>query len=65
MSTEPIRVAVVMDHPAQQFTRSIQFLAEEPDLQLRFHYSSVALQVHGPDFRRRSSALPDRWGLSL
>ena len=49
MSREPVRIALVMDHPAQQFTRSIQLLADEPGARVPFYYWSAA-NVRGAGF---------------
>ena len=32
MNAQPIRIALVMDHPAQQFACALQFLAQSPGL---------------------------------
>ncbi len=32
MNTQPIRIALVMDHPAQQFARALQLFAQSPGL---------------------------------
>ena len=55
-----IRVALVMDHPAQQFTRGLQLLAAEPDVKVQVYYWSVAQEVHDPGFERLIS-----WDIDL
>jgi glycosyltransferase involved in cell wall biosynthesis len=47
-----IGIALVMDHPAQQFTRGLQLLAAEPDVRAQVYYWSVAEQVHDAEFDR-------------
>ena len=47
-----IGVALVMDHPAQQFTRGLQLLAAEPDVKAQVYYWSAAQQVHDAEFDR-------------
>jgi glycosyltransferase involved in cell wall biosynthesis len=55
VSRQPIRLAVVMDHPAQQFTRGLQVLSAEPGLDLRVHYWSAARQFLDHGFGRKIS----------
>ncbi len=55
MKKEPIRVALVMDHPAQQFTRALQLLSGEPGVQLHVYYWSVAELVQDAGFGRSVS----------
>lgn len=50
--TRPIRLALVMDHPAQHFASGLRYLAADPDLRVRVHYWSVAQQVDDADFDR-------------
>jgi glycosyltransferase involved in cell wall biosynthesis len=52
MTGEPIRVALVMDHPAQQFTRGLQLLSAEPGVQVTVYYWSVAKKFHDAGFDR-------------
>jgi glycosyltransferase involved in cell wall biosynthesis len=52
MSRDRIRVALVMDHPAQQFTRGLQLLAAEPDVEAQVYYWSVAQRFHDDGFGR-------------
>ncbi len=60
MKDEPIHLAVVMDHPAQQFTRGLQLLARADELSMRCYYWSVAQEVHDADFDRSIS-----WDMDL
>ncbi len=60
MPIGPARVAVVMDHPAQQFTRALQLFSREPGLRVQVCYWSVAGQVYDSEFDR---AL--RWDVDL
>jgi len=55
MTGETSRVAIVMDHPAQQFTRSLQFLSDKPDTQLQVYYWSVASRMYDVGFDRSIS----------
>jgi len=55
MIREPIRVALVMDHPAQQFARGLQLLAAEPDIKVAVYYWSVAETFHDAGFDRMVS----------
>lgn len=52
MTSEPVRTALIMEHPAQQFTRGLQLLAAEADVQLCVYYWSVAKNIRDPDFGR-------------
>ena len=52
MTGKPIRAALIMDHPAQQFTRGLQLLSTEPAIQLQVYYWSVAKSLDDPGFRR-------------
>lgn len=60
MTRGPVRVAVVMDHPAQQFTRALQLLSVERGMRVNVHYWSVAKRVHDPGFDR-----PVSWDVDL
>jgi glycosyltransferase involved in cell wall biosynthesis len=51
----PVRVTVVMDHPAQHFTRGLQLLAGEPGVQVRVYYWSAAERVRDAGFARSIS----------
>jgi glycosyltransferase involved in cell wall biosynthesis len=51
----PIRVTVVIDHPAQHFTRALQLLSGEPGVQLRVCYWSAGQSVRDAGFARSIS----------
>ena len=36
-----LRIVLVVDHPAQQFARALQLLADEPGVQLHVYYWST------------------------
>lgn len=55
MTGRPIRAALVMDHPAQQFTRGLQLLSADPDVQVTVYYWSVAKTFHDAGFDRTVS----------
>jgi glycosyltransferase involved in cell wall biosynthesis len=55
VTSEPISVALVMDHPAQQFARALQLLSDEPNLQLQVCYWSVADRSYDAGFDRSVS----------
>ena len=52
MTGKPIRAALIMDHPAQQFTRGLQLLSTERAIQLQVYYWSVAKSLDDPGFGR-------------
>jgi glycosyltransferase involved in cell wall biosynthesis len=52
---EPVRVTMVIDHPAQHFTRALQILSAEPGVQLDVCYWSAAGRVHDAGFDRSVS----------
>jgi glycosyltransferase involved in cell wall biosynthesis len=52
VTQQPVRLAVVMDHPAQQFTRGLQLLDADPDVDARVYYWSVAQRYHDGGFGR-------------
>ena len=54
MTREPIRLALVMDHPAQQFAQALCLLAGDPEVRLGVHYWSVAERIYDAGFDRRS-----------
>jgi glycosyltransferase involved in cell wall biosynthesis len=60
VSRGPIRVSVVMDHPAQHFARALQLLSLEPGVDLKVHYWTVAELFHDPGFGR-----PVSWDVDL
>ena len=51
----PIKLAIVMHHPAQHFTRAFQLLAREDGVETRVYYWSVAQSVRDPGFGRSVS----------
>jgi glycosyltransferase involved in cell wall biosynthesis len=50
MTGEQVRVALVMDHPAQQFTRAFELLSGEPGVRLRVFYWSAQQRRYEPGF---------------
>ena len=60
MNPCPIRVALVIDHPPQQFARALQLLAREPGVRLDVYYWSVAERFYDPGFERSVS-----WDIDL
>ena len=60
MSHRPIHIALVMDHPAQQFAHALQVLAVEPGVRLDVYYWSVAKCFYDPGFERSVS-----WDIDL
>lgn len=52
MTSVPIRVALIMEHPAQQFTRGLQLLSTEAAVQLQVYYWSAAKSLDDPGFGR-------------
>jgi glycosyltransferase involved in cell wall biosynthesis len=55
VTRQPIRVVIVMDHPAQQFTRGLQLLAADADIDMLVYYGSVAKHFHDRGFGREVS----------
>lgn len=55
MKGAPVRVTMVIDHPAQHFTRALQILSAEPGVQLDVCYWSAAGRVHDAGFDRSVS----------
>jgi glycosyltransferase involved in cell wall biosynthesis len=55
MTGRPVQVALVMEHPAQQFTSGFQLLSARPAIQLTVYYWSVATKLHDPGFGRSLS----------
>jgi glycosyltransferase involved in cell wall biosynthesis len=55
VSPSPVHLALVMDHPAQQFTRAFQLLAAEPGVRLDVYYWSTAKRFYDADFKRSIS----------
>jgi len=60
VSLSPVHLALVIDHPAQQFTRAFQLLAAEPGVRLDVYYWSTAERFYDADFRRSIS-----WDIDL
>jgi glycosyltransferase involved in cell wall biosynthesis len=52
MKGRSIRAALIMDHPAQQFTRGLQLLSTEAAVQLQVYYWSAAKSLDDPGFGR-------------
>jgi hypothetical protein len=59
MTRDPIRLALVMDHPAQQFAQALRLLSGEPEVGLRVYYWSVA-ELYDVGFDR-----PVSWDIDL
>jgi glycosyltransferase involved in cell wall biosynthesis len=57
---DTLRIALVIDHPAQQFARALQLLAHEPGLQLQVYYWSTPESGYDPGFARAVS-----WDIDL
>jgi glycosyltransferase involved in cell wall biosynthesis len=55
MTSKPVRIAAVMDHPAQQFTRGFQLLAADAGLDVQVYYWSVAERFDDHGFGREVS----------
>jgi hypothetical protein len=55
-----VHLALVIDHPAQQFTRAFQLLAAEPGVRLDVYYWSTAERYYDADFKRSIS-----WDIDL
>lgn len=60
MSRGAVRIALVIDHPAQQFARAFQLLAHEPGLQVQVYYWSTPERSYDVDFAR-----PVSWDIDL
>jgi glycosyltransferase involved in cell wall biosynthesis len=60
VSPPPVRVALVMDHPAQHFTRALQLLSGETAIQLHVYYWCIPQGVHDTGFNR-----PVSWDVDL
>lgn len=52
MPEQPIRLALVMDHPAQQFARGLRLLASSEGLETNVYYWSIDARVSDPGFGR-------------
>ena len=55
-----VNVALVMDHPAQQFARALELFAIQPGIQLNVYYWSVAERFFDAGFERSVS-----WDIDL
>jgi glycosyltransferase involved in cell wall biosynthesis len=55
-----LRIALVIDHPAQQFARALQLLADEPGLRTHVYYWSMPEGGYDPGFAREVS-----WDINL
>jgi len=55
-----MRIVIVMDHPAQQFARALQLLADEPGLQMQVYYWSTPESSYDVGFAR-----PVSWDIDL
>ena len=60
MTGAELGIAVVMDHPAQQFVSAFQLLAAEPGLRVHVYYGSVSKRISDPGFARTLS-----WDIDL
>ena len=60
MSPSPVHIALVVDHPAQHFTRAFQLLAAEPGVRLDVYYWSTAERFYDVGFKRSIS-----WDIDL
>ena len=56
----PLRIVLVIHHPAQQFARALQLLADEPGLQLQVYYWSTPESSYDAGFAR-----PVSWDIDL
>jgi glycosyltransferase involved in cell wall biosynthesis len=55
-----LRIALVIDHPAQHFGRALQLLADDPDLRLHVYYWSTPENGYDAGFAR-----PVSWDIDL
>jgi glycosyltransferase involved in cell wall biosynthesis len=60
MNREPIRLALVVNHPAQQFAQALRLLAREPEVRLRVYYWLMAERIYDAGFDRQVS-----WDIDL
>ena len=60
MTRGALRIALVIDHPAQHFARAFQLLADEPGLQVHVYYWSTPKSGYDPGF-----AQPVSWDIDL
>ena len=47
-----LRIALIIDHPAQHFARAFQLLADEPGLQVHVYYWSTPESSYDVGFAR-------------
>jgi glycosyltransferase involved in cell wall biosynthesis len=52
VTSRPVRVVLVMHHPAQHFTRALQLLSDEPGLQMEVCYWSAPERAYDAGFDR-------------
>lgn len=55
ISRRPIHIALVIDHPAQHFSRAFQLLAAEPGVRLDVYYWQLAEHYYDQGFQRSVS----------
>ena len=60
MTGGPVDIAVVMDHPAQQFAQALRLLSGQPGMRLRVYYWSAAERMYDAGFDRTVS-----WDIDL
>ena len=60
MTRGALRIALVIDHPAQQFARALQLLADEPGLRVHVYYWSTPESSYDAGFAR-----PVSWDIDL
>ena len=60
LTSRPLRIALVIDHPAQQFVRAFQLLAAEPGLQVQVYYWLTPESSYDVEFAR-----PVSWDIDL
>ena len=60
MNRRALRIALVIDHPAQHFARAFQLLADEPGLRVHVYYGVVPEKDYDADFAR-----PISWDIDL
>ena len=60
MTREALRIVLVIDHPAQQFARALQLLADEPGLRVHVYYWSTPESSYDAGFARSVS-----WDIDL
>jgi glycosyltransferase involved in cell wall biosynthesis len=60
MDSRPLRIALVIDHPAQHFARAFELLANDPGLRIHVYYGAVPETAYDTDFAR-----PISWDIDL